>query len=101
MYKLGDKIKIISMKDEPQYSGKEGVIEFIDSIGQLHGTWGGCALIPEVDKFEVICEEVNKCCLCGKDIIGYGHNAEPLKSGLCCDECNNKVIMARLGAVRK
>lgn len=53
-YKVGDKIRIISMEGEPQYSGKEGVIEFIDGIGQLHGSWGGCALIPNVDKFIMV-----------------------------------------------
>ena len=51
MYKVGDRIHITYMDEEPQYSGKEGTIEFIDSIGQLHGTWGGCALIPGVDSF--------------------------------------------------
>lgn len=40
MAKVGDKIKIIDMYGEPHYQGKVGVIEFIDSIGQLHGTWG-------------------------------------------------------------
>ena len=54
MVKVGDKIRIIDMQDEPQYSGAEGTIMFIDDIGQLHGTWGGCAVIPEVDEFEVI-----------------------------------------------
>lgn len=54
MVKPGDKIRIIKMEGEPQYNGKEGVIEFIDDAGQLHGTWGGCALIPEVDKYEKI-----------------------------------------------
>ena len=42
------------MKDEPQYKGKEGIIEYIDSIGQLHGSWGGCAIIPEIDEFIII-----------------------------------------------
>lgn len=52
--KIGDKIKILSMQDEPQYDGKTGIVEFIDDIGQIHGSWGGCALIPEVDKYEII-----------------------------------------------
>lgn len=52
--KVGDKIKILSMQDEPQYEGKTGIVEFIDDIGQIHGSWGGCALIPEVDKYEII-----------------------------------------------
>lgn len=52
--KVGDKIRIINMKDEPHYVGREGVIDFIDSIGQIHGTWGGCALIPGVDEYEIV-----------------------------------------------
>lgn len=52
MIAVGDKIKIVSMKDEPKYSGKIGIVEFIDDAGQIHGTWGGCALIPGVDTFE-------------------------------------------------
>jgi hypothetical protein len=42
------------MSGEPQYSGKEGVIRTIDSMGQLHGSWGGLAVIPGEDSFEVI-----------------------------------------------
>lgn len=55
--KIGDKVKIIFMDGEPKYSGKEGIIEFIDDAGQLHGTWGGCALIPGVDEFKIIATE--------------------------------------------
>lgn len=51
---IGDKIRIIYMQGEPQYSGRTGVIEHIDSLGQLHGTWGGCAIIPETDEFIVL-----------------------------------------------
>ena len=50
------------MKDEPQYSGREGVVKYIDDAGQIHGTWGGCALIPGIDKYVVIketCDEEN------------------------------------------
>ena len=51
---VGDKIKIIKMNGEPQYTGKEGIVDRIDSAGQIHGSWGGCALIPECDTFKVI-----------------------------------------------
>ena len=51
---VGDTIRIIEMEGEPQYSGKVGIVEYIDDIGQIHGTWGGCALIPGVDVFEVV-----------------------------------------------
>ena len=51
---LGKKIRIIEMKGEPHYSGKEGIVEHIDGICQLHGTWGGCAIIPQEDTIEII-----------------------------------------------
>lgn len=59
MYKIprvGDRIRIIRLADEldDRYSGREGVIRHIDDIGQLHGTWGGLAVIPEVDEYEII-----------------------------------------------
>lgn len=52
--KIGCYIKIIEMKDEPNYKDKVGKVLFIDDAKQLHGTWGGCAVVPEVDKFEVL-----------------------------------------------
>lgn len=48
-----------------------------------------------------------KCCLCKGQIEdkGYwnkGNNAEPLKTGRCCDTCNaTKVIPARLKALQE
>ena len=47
-------IRIIDMDGEPRYNGREGTVETVDGIGQLHGNWGGLAVIPGVDKFEVI-----------------------------------------------
>lgn len=38
--KPGDKIRIISIKDEPNYDGRVGIVELIDDAGQIHGTWG-------------------------------------------------------------
>ncbi len=49
--KIGDTIKIIKMEGEPQYADREGVVTHIDDAGQIHGTWGGCAVIPEVDTY--------------------------------------------------
>lgn len=55
--KVGDKIKILSMYNEPSYDGRTGVVEHIDSLGQLHGTWGGLAIIPDADMFVLVVKE--------------------------------------------
>ena len=47
--KIGDTIKIIKMEGEPQYTDREGVVTHIDDAGQIHVTWGGCVIIPEID----------------------------------------------------
>lgn len=59
MVQVGDKIKIITMVDEPDYTDKEGIVTYIDSHGQIHGTWGGCALIEGFDEFEIISKKDN------------------------------------------
>lgn len=55
-YHIGDRIRIDDLKDirSGDYNGRTGTIEHIDSIGQLHGTWGGLALIPGIDGITVI-----------------------------------------------
>ena len=51
-------LKIIHLKGEDSlYDGRIGVVEHIDGIGQLHGTWGGLAIIPDEDSFEIINEK--------------------------------------------
>ena len=52
--KIGDRIKIIEMKGEPQYTGRMGVVTHIDDAGQIHGTWGGCAIVPEIDTYIIL-----------------------------------------------
>ena len=58
---IGDTIRIIKMYNADgrdiqaaKYAGRTGTVEFIDSIGQLHGTWEGLAIIPEVDEFQIV-----------------------------------------------
>ena len=52
--KIGDMIRILYMDGEPQYSGKIGTVTYIDDAGQIHGSWGGCAIIPEADEYEIL-----------------------------------------------
>lgn len=49
----GDIIHIYTMFGEPEYSGREGVVKFIDDMDQIHGTWGGLALHFD-DDWEII-----------------------------------------------
>lgn len=56
---IGDKIKIINMQGEPHYTNREGVVTHIDDAGQIHGTWGGCAILPGIDKFIILDDTTN------------------------------------------
>ena len=51
---LGKLVRIICMDGESAYNGRMGKVTYVDDIGQLHGTWGGCALIPGLDDFAII-----------------------------------------------
>ena len=57
---VGDRIKIINMESGPHYKDREGVVTHIDDAGQIHGTWGGCAIVPEVDKFIILDSTTNR-----------------------------------------
>lgn len=42
-----------------------------------------------------------RCCICKKEFIGFGNNPYPLchkddYDSRCCNDCNDKVIQARL-----
>lgn len=51
---IGDRIIIDKMDGEPDYAGRTGVVTHVDDFGQLHGSWGGCAVIPQVDEFRIL-----------------------------------------------
>ena len=36
------------------------------------------------------------CSICNENIEGFGNNAQPINDGICCDDCNNLVILARI-----
>lgn len=59
-FEVGEKILIVQLDDpyDSSYSGRVGVIEYIDDIGQLHGTWGGLAVIPGVDQIQHITDDM-------------------------------------------
>ena len=58
-YPIGTRVKLTKDMDDkyPILAGTIGIVDFIDSEGQLHMIWENgrtLALIPEVDEFEVI-----------------------------------------------
>lgn len=52
--KIGDTIKIIKMDGEPHYTDRESVVTHINDAGQIHGTWGECSIIPEIDAYVLL-----------------------------------------------
>lgn len=51
---VGKTIRIDNMSGEPSYCGRVGVVRYVDDIGQLHGSWGGLAVIVGEDSFSVL-----------------------------------------------
>ena len=44
------------------------------------------------------------CCMCGREVEGYGNNPYPVvkdEGARCCDSCNITVILARLAMARE
>lgn len=61
MVKIGDKIKIISLIDEPynsNYQGATGVVTKIETDPwgdrRMKGTWGGIYIYIDKDEYEII-----------------------------------------------
>ena len=59
--RIGDRIRIVRMDNNGgkdahagDYNGRIGIVEHIDSLGQLHGSWGGLAVIIGVDEYEIL-----------------------------------------------
>jgi hypothetical protein len=42
-----------------------------------------------------------RCSICQQPFVGYGNNPDPVNDGVCCNDCNdNVVIPARLALYR-
>ena len=37
--------------------------------------------------------EKHICSICGNEFKGYGNNAHPVNDGICCDDCNRRVVL--------
>lgn len=81
----------------------DGMMEAFKELGKLEGYSDeyfnlieDC--IEENYTSETIDESTNSkiCCICKEPYEGYGNNAEPVCSGVCCDKCNiERVIPMR------
>lgn len=65
--------------------------EYEDADGDVH--YRVCRDYLEEEDLDESTKRDNKCVICGKEIEGYGNNAEPVKKGKCCDECNMTVVL--------
>lgn len=85
MIKPGNYIRIVDMDGEPRYAGRTGIVTHIDSLNQIHGTWGGCALIPGTDRFEVLYEKMdcNSCACYGGISVCGTTSFDKYESGTC------------------
>lgn len=36
---------------------------------------------------------IGACSICGSTYTRFGHNAEPVNHGRCCDECNRNTVV--------
>lgn len=85
----------------------EGILEYIEHKKAVDGVRYADAIAEVnaiVQHIETSINTVlnNVCCMCGKELKNFGNNPYPISDeGRCCDECNNKVIMARIAALNK
>jgi len=58
---------------------------------------------PAPVRLEPVALPTKKCCICGKEFVGFGNDPWPLsekRTDVCCDDCNyEKVIPARMKAI--
>lgn len=40
-------------------------------------------------------QTLKTCIVCGESFAGFGHNAEPVASGRCCDHCNATKVLPK------
>ena len=52
--KIGDRVRIIFMQGEPDYTYKEGVVDHIDDAGHIWLDTCGISILPDADIYEVL-----------------------------------------------
>ena len=55
---------------------------------------GYCELRPiSIGVSKTIRVDMMICVICNKEYQGYGNNALPVKSGRCCNSCNDQIVI--------
>ena len=49
-----DKLVFVVIDDPYHPLAERGRVTSVDDMGQLHGTWGGLAAVPGVDRIELL-----------------------------------------------
>ncbi len=76
---------------EDEINRRFGSGNYLDRINQYNNARLKKAIAKEKE------EEEKVCCLCRQTYSEWGNNAEPIKSGQCCDDCNTyKVVPERI-----
>ena len=92
-YPKGIRVILKHMDDVQAPSiGTKGTVEGVDDIGSILVKWDNGSSLNVVygeDRVEIL----HKCCICGCEFEGYGNNPAPVAGKICCDKCNNNVIV--------
>jgi len=67
--------------------------ELFDDMGELFSNTFNENLLPKTNGIKNT-KETN-CSICFETISGYGNNAEPINSGICCDACNYASVIPK------
>ena len=92
-YPKGTRVILKHMNDvQAPPAGTKGTVVGVDDIGSIMVSWDNGSSLNVVygeDRVEIL----HKCCICGEEFEGYGNNPAPVAGKVCCDKCNNNVIV--------
>lgn len=90
---IAELVNIDTKKKEEKYNVKR-INSHLEKIFEEY-----TKLTNELD--EIIMDDSHVCSICGKKYKGYGNNAQPVNSGICCDVCNSEIVIPRRLQERK
>lgn len=92
-YPMGTRIELMHMEDfQAPPKGTHGTVTGVDDIGSIMVNWDTGGTLNVVYGEDIV-SKVKYCCICGKEIYGYGNNPIPVVGKVCCDNCNSFVVV--------